>query len=292
MTTLAVFAATARNANFKSAADEMNVTAGAVSRQIKALEDELGLKLFIRHKDGVQLTAAGQDLFSEVAASLSRCSEAVQALRIEKNEEIVTIGCTDAFATHWLMPRMEDFWAKFPQIVVNHFISDQVRDFRNAEVDLFVRPAAGIWPNESTEALSKDLIYPVCGVAFAENHRFTKPADLSGLPLLHVDWNNPYWPRWHDFLQNASVPYQGLRGSRFNRYSALLTAAEANQGLALGWDSLVRPMVHQGRLVRFSDVAMRDPVGFCLAWNNRKPLSKPASTMRGWLLDQAHAAAL
>ncbi|WP_352484837.1 LysR substrate-binding domain-containing protein [Mesorhizobium sp. M0092] len=291
MTTLAVFEATARHANFKNAADEMNVTAGAVSRQIKALEDELGLKLFIRHKNGVQLTAAAQDLFSEVAASLSRCSEAVQALKIEKDEEIVTFACTDAFATHWLMPRMKDFWSKFPHITVNHFISDHVLDFRNAEVDLFVRPAAGIWPNESVEPLSKDLIYPVCGAAFAEEHRFTKPADLSGLPLLHVDWNNPHWPRWHDFLQNASVPYQGLRGSRFNRYSALLTAAEANQGLALGWDSLVRPMVRQGRLVRFSDVSMRDPVGFCLAWNNRKPFSKPASTMRAWLLDQAYAAA-
>lgn len=264
------------------------MTIGAVSRQIKSLEDELGLKLFVREKNGVHLTSDAQDLFSEVAASFARCSEAIQALKREKAEAFVTFACSDAFATLWLMPRMADFWSKHPHITINHLISDQVRDFRNSEVDLFVRPATGAWPNEYTEPLFNDLVYPVCGSDFAQQHRLSSSVEIVQLPLLHMDWTNSDWPRWQDFLQAASIPFQGLRGQRVGAYSVLLTAAEANRGLALGWHSLVKPLIDQGRLVRFSELAMRDPVGFCLGWNGRKTLSSPAQTFRAWMRKQVN----
>ncbi|WP_267901728.1 LysR substrate-binding domain-containing protein [Sinorhizobium meliloti] len=291
LTTLAVFEAAARHSSFARAAEEMNVTTGAISRQIKSLEDELGVKLFIREKNGVQLTPAAQDLFSEVAASFSRCSEAIRTVKSRKREESVTFACTDAFATYWLMPRMVDFWTRYPDITVNHLISDQVRDFRNAEVDLFVRPATGAWPNENVEPLFDDLIYPVCGPGFAMENADVPTSELSRLPLLHMDWTNPDWPLWQDFFQAVSVPYEGLRGKRFGKYSVLLTAAEANQGIALGWDSLVRPMIEAGKLVRLTDLSMRDPVGFCLAWNGKKRLSISAAILKDWIVEQASSQA-
>jgi DNA-binding transcriptional LysR family regulator len=287
LTTLAVFEAAARNASFKRAADEMNVTTGAVSRQIKSLEDELGVKLFVRHKNGIQLTPPAQDLLSEVAASFARCSQAVRAIKSEQRIESVTLACTDGFATFWLMPRMADFWTRYPDITVNHLVSDEIRDFRNAEVDLVVRPATGAWPNEKTEPLVEDFIYPVCGPEFAERHRDIPVSELSRLPLLHMDWTNPDWPLWQDFLQAASIPYEGLRGKRFAKYSILLSAAEANQGVALGWHSLVTPILERGRLVRLTDLSMRDPVGFCLAWNGKRELSPSASLLKEWILKQA-----
>ncbi|MGY5809131.1 LysR substrate-binding domain-containing protein [Rhizobium sp. LEGMi198b] len=287
LTTLAVFEATARHSSFARAAEEMNVTTGAISRQIKSLEEELGVKLFVREKNGIELTPAAQDLFAEVAASFARCSVAIRAIKSDTRIESVTFACTDAFATLWLMPRMADFWNRHPDITVNHLVSDQIRDFRNAEVDMFVRAATGVWPNENTEPLFADFIYPVCGLEFAEHHKDVPVSELSHLPLLHMDWTNPDWPRWQDFLQVASIPYEGLRGKRFGKYSVLLSAAEANQGVALGWHSLVSSSVKQGKLVRITDLSMRDPVGFCLAWNGKRTLSASALVLKDWILDQA-----
>lgn len=158
---------------------------------------------------------------------------------------------------------------------------------RNAEVDLFVRPASGVWPNERTEMLFDDLIYPVCGTEFAKRHRDVTPSDLPDLPLLDMDWVNLDWPRWLEFLQAQAVPHQGLRGQRFGQLSVMLSAAEANQGVGLGWDSLVRPLIEKGRLARITNLSMPDPVGFCLAWNERKPLSPAAVILKEWILEQA-----
>ncbi|OAP34072.1 LysR substrate-binding domain-containing protein [Sinorhizobium americanum] len=284
---MAVFEATARHASFSRAADEMNVTKSAISRQIKALEDELGIRLFIREKNGVQLTAAAQDLFAEISSSFSRWSLTIRTITTDKPEETVTLACTEAFATLWLMPRMADFSNRFPGITVNYLIPEKVGDYRNAEVDLFVRPANGAWPNENSEPLYDDFIYPVCGLAFAEEYRDSESSPIWQLPLLHLDWTAPNWPRWQDFLQAKSISYQGLRGQRFAKYTVLLAAAEANQGLALGWDAMVRPLIDQGKLVRFSDLSLPDPIGFCLAWSDKKPLSHAAKSFQSWLREQA-----
>lgn len=265
----------------------MNVTRSAISRQIKGLEDELGVKLFIRGKSGVQLTAAAQDLFAEISTSFSRWSETIRILTTDRPEESVTLACTEAFATLWLMPRMADFSSRFPEITVHYLIPDKLSDFRGAEVDLFIRPSTGSWPNESSERLYDDIIYPVCGLAFANEHRDSESSNIWQLPLLHLDWTNPNWPRWQDFFQANSITYQGLRGQRFAKYIVLLAAAEANQGLALGWDAMVRPLIEQGRIVRFSDLSVVDPIGFCLAWNDRKPLSRAARVFQAWLREQA-----
>ncbi len=287
LTSLAVFEATARLASFSRAAEEMNVTKGAISRQVKALEDELGIRLFIRDRNGVQLTAAAQDLFAEISSSFSQWSETIRTITTDKPEESVTLSCTEAFATLWLIPRMSDFSRRFPNITVNYLIPDKVGDYRNAEVDLFVRPANGGWPNESSEPLYDDVIYPVCGPAFAERHRDVPSSLIWQLPLLHLDWIVPNWPSWHDFLQSNSIAHKGLRGQRFAKYTVLLAAAAENQGLALGWNAMVEPLIGQGKLVRFSDLAVVDPIGFCIAWSDRKPLSPAAKTFQTWLREQA-----
>lgn len=265
------------------------MTTGAVSRQIKALEEELGVKLFSREKSGIQPTPPAQDLFAEVAASFARCSLAIQSVKSERLSESVTFACTDAFATAWLMPRMPDFWSRHPDILINYFISDQVREFRNTEIDLFVRPATGTWPNEETQPLFEDMIYPVAGVGFVQSHSRIDTATLSDLPLLHMDWTNPDWPLWQDFLQAMSISFHALRGARFSKYVLMLAAAEADQGIALGWHSLVHPLVSSGKLMRVTNLHMRDPIGFCLAWNGKKPLSRAAISFKNWLVEQARS---
>ena len=263
------------------------MTPGAVSRQIKALEDELNVKLFIRHGNSVQLTQVGEDLFTAIASTFARCSEAIQSARFGFQYNSVTLACTDAFATFWLTPKIQDFWQRFPDVAVNHLISDNVRDFRRAEVDLRIRPGKGAWANETAELLFGDTMYPVCGVEFAAAHQGVQAEDLPALPLLQMDWTDPEWPRWEEFFRTVAIAHIWRRGRRFGKYSLLLAAAEANQGVALGWDALVRPLVDAGRLVKLTALSVPAPIEYYLTWNDNRVLSQPTRQVRDWIIEQA-----
>jgi DNA-binding transcriptional LysR family regulator len=129
LTALAVFEASARHLSFKQAAAELNVTPGAISRQIKAIEDELGVPLFVRLGTGVTLTTAGEDLYGVLASGFSRAADIVRTIKRGDRSKNVTLACTDAFATMWLIPRMPDFWTRYSDIAVDHLISDDPRAY-------------------------------------------------------------------------------------------------------------------------------------------------------------------
>lgn len=287
LTALAVFEASARHLSFKLAAAELNVTPGAVSKQIKAIEDELGMPLFIRQGAGVSLTNSGEDLYGVLASGFSRAAEVVREIKRGDRSRNVTIACTDAFATLWLIPRMADFWARFPEVTVDHLISDNPRDYRRGEVELRVRFGLGAWADETAELLFDDTIYPVCGAGFAARHRDATAEALPELPLLHVDWADPEWTDWDEMLRRAKIPHGPNKGRRFSKFSVALQAAQADQGVAVGWDRLVRPMIKEGRLVRLTDLEMPSPRGYYLTWNDRRTLSPAAEILRTWLREMA-----
>ena len=163
LTALAVFETCARQMNFNQAAMELNVTRGAVSRQIKTLEEDLGVALFDREAKGVRLTAEGETLYAVLAQGFSQVSETVDAIRTGRPRSAVTLACTNAFATLWLMRHMSAFWRQQPDINVHHLISDRAQDFRRADIDLRIRYGSGAWPDEEVGLLFTDRIFPVCG---------------------------------------------------------------------------------------------------------------------------------
>ncbi len=287
LTALAVFEASARHLSFKLAASELNVTPGAVSRQIKALEDEFGVPLFSRGAGGVELTSAGEDLYAVLSGGFSRAAEVVRTIKRGDRTKNVTIACSDAFAALWLIPRMGDFWTRFPKISVDHLISDDSRDYRRAEVELRIRYGFGAWPNETARLLFNDTIYPVCGREFAQAHAGASAASLAALPMLHVDWVDPVWAGWDEVLRRASLPQGTSRGRRFGKFTVALSAAQANQGVAVGWDRLVRPLLDNGKLVRFTELELPAPGGYYLTWNDNRDLSQAAQVFRDWLADTA-----
>jgi LysR family glycine cleavage system transcriptional activator len=188
LTSLAAFEASARHRSVQRAASELNVTPGAVSRQIKALEEELGVPLFERTLGGLMLTADAEALYAVLSQSFSRTAETVQAIRSRNRTKRVTLACTHAFASQWLMRRIGEFWRRFPDISVDHLISDDAREFRRAEVDLRIRYGFGAWPDETSALLMTDTIYPIAGPEFARQHAACVATDIPDLPLLHVDW--------------------------------------------------------------------------------------------------------
>ena len=186
LTSLVAFEAAARHRSLKRGAEELNVTPGAISRQVKLLEDELGVSLFLRAQTGLVLTAEGEELYAVLSHIFSRAAETVETIR--SGTQRVTLACTNAFATRWLMPRMGDFWRRYPEITVDHLITDDARNFRRTEVDLRIRYGSGAWPDEASTLLLDETIYPISSPAYASEHLGATAADIPELSLLHVDW--------------------------------------------------------------------------------------------------------
>lgn len=287
LTALAVFEATARHQSFKLAAAELNVTTGAVSRQIRAVEDEIGVALFNRNNSGVNLTAAGEDLYAVLSQSFGRAAETVQRIKRGSRASRVTLACSNAVASMWLMPRMGSFWRSHPDIVVDHLISDHARDYRRADVELRIRYGFGAWPDEAAQLLLTETIYPVCSPRFAERHAGATPQDIPNLPLLHVDWVDPEWTGWDEFLRRTDILHGPLSGGRFNNFSVTLQATQDDQGIAVGWHRLVQGLVEAGKLVRFTNLQLPAPGAYYLTWNDKRELSEAAKTLRTWLVNEA-----
>ncbi|MER8659453.1 LysR substrate-binding domain-containing protein [Mesorhizobium sp. M0847] len=181
----------------------------------------------------------------------------------------------------WLMPHaalLVTAWC----IKVDHVISDSSRDYPRAEVELRICYGIGLWPDERAELLFGDVIYPVCGPGFAQEHSDVTAKCLPELPLLDVEWVQPDWVGWDEVLRRARIPHGPLRGHRFSRVFVALQAAQADQGVAVGWHRLVRTSVEEGKLVRITDLELDAPGGYYLTWNdNRTPPA--AEQLREWL---------
>lgn len=291
LTALAAFEASARHRSMQRAAAELNVTPGAVSRQIRALEDELGVPLFFRSPAGLTLTADAQALSAVLSQAFGRTAETVEVIRSGNRARRVTLACTHAFATQWLMPRMGDFWRRFPEVSVDHLISDDARDFRRAEVDLRIRYGFGAWPDETSALLMTETIHPVAGPGFAAAHAGRTASDLPDLPLLHVDWSDAEWTGWDELLRRAGIPHGALPGRRFGTLGVVLRACEEDQGVAVGWHRLVRPLIEEGRIVPFTNLRIPAPGSYYLSWNASRPPRDAVRTLRDWLLEAAAAEA-
>lgn len=289
LTMLAAFESCARHMSIKLAAAELNVTPGAVSRQIRGLEEEAGTPLFDRDKDGMRLTAEGDELYAVLTRGFSEASEAFHRIRTGQAQSSVTLACSTAFGALWLMPRIGDFWRAHPDISVNHLISDVANDYRRAEVDLRIRYGSGAWPDEMTHKLYNDRIFLVCGPGYYKRYRKTADKDVAELDLLHVAGVDPEWTNWEEFLRRAGVAHGPIVGRRFNNFSVLMQAAMDDQGVALGWERLVQPKLDDGRLKRLTELAIDAPGAYYLTWNENRALSPAAETLKDWLIETAKA---
>ena len=290
LTTLAVFEAAARHVSFKDAARELNVTPGAVTRQIKALEEEAGTALFTRVHRGVILTPAGEEFYAVLSQSFARAAEVFERIRGRTRNPLVTVGATTAVASMWLMPRLAAFWRAHQDVTINHQISDMAQDLRDPNIDLRIRYGSGRWSGESVRKLFGDVIYPVCSPAFARRCAGVGVEDLGALPLLKFDGVDANWLDWDEWLDRVGSAPAGPETHKFNNYVIALQAARDNQGVALGWHSLVEPLVASGELVRLTNAQIDAPGAFYVTWDANRPLSAAARTLRDWLSNGGTAA--
>ncbi|MCV2866649.1 LysR substrate-binding domain-containing protein [Albidovulum sediminicola] len=250
---LNTFQVVARQRSFTLAANELCLTQSAVSRQIKALEDELGLPLFRRLHRAIEPTAEGQRLYEAVTRGLQEIETCVSGLTAAAENPQITVAASVAFSYFWLMPRLERFAARHPEIDLRVLATDQRVDLRQEGVDVAIFYGEGRWEGVRTHLLFGERVYPVCSPAYQRTHpELGTASDMLDQTLLHLDGGGNIWGGvdWRVWLLAQGVSGQPVRrGVRLNSYPMILQAALAGRGIALGWSYITDEMLADGRLV-------------------------------------------
>lgn len=286
---LGAFEAAARHSSLSFAAAELNVTPSAVSKHVTFLEQELGVPLFVRGHRSMRLTAEGDQLYRSLSDSFAGMAAAFEAIKTSRTARTVTIGCTTAFAQTWLMPRLGNFWRAHQDIVIDQVVSDRSQDLRRSEVDLRIRYGDGKWPEETAIRLFGDVIFPVASPEFARRHKVKEAAELLGLPLLEVVSLERGWTAWDEWFSAIGVSARRIKARRINNYVIAWQAAMDGQGVALGWQSQVAPMLEARKLVRLTKSEVVPTDATYVTWSAHRPLSIEATVLRDWLMAEAKA---
>jgi len=246
------FEAAARHLNFTKAADELFLTQSAVSRQIKSLEDRLGVQLFLRQARGLHLTAHGEQLFRAVSGALRQVSEAMESLARHDQSARITVTSTLALCALWLIPRLGRFHRAHPEIDVRIAANDRVLNLEREHIDVAVRYCEPRAAPKGALFLFREDLTPVCSPALLRDRPLAKLEDLRHHVLLHLDdpsLPSP-WLSWPVWLEAIGVPNLKPAGSLvFNYFDGVVRAALAGQGVALGRVPLVRDLLRDGSLV-------------------------------------------
>ncbi|WP_420584938.1 LysR substrate-binding domain-containing protein [Ruegeria sp.] len=285
LTTLSAFEAAARHLSFKNAAEELSVTPGAVSHQIKALEGDLDTTLFQRKHRGVDLTEDGKALYEALSSSFSRISKVLASIRDRKSGGKVTVGSTIAVAALWLSPAVIRFWREMPEVNVDQISQD--RPFRDRpDVDFFIRYGQDADPSLSHTPLFRDHLIPVASPEVADRLAGASLEDLAAERLIHLDSEDRSWTTWPEWFRQLGYGGQVPIESRVNSYSVALQLARKGAGLALGWRRLILPMLQSGKLVPIGPHHVPAPNQFYLVGRPDDELSDSARALKAWIIQE------
>lgn len=289
LTALRVFEAAARHESFLQAAEELAITPGAVSRQIKALETELAARLFERFNRAVRLTDTGRRLATGVRQGLSRIEEAVAEVRAER-PGVLAVTAMHSFAARWLVPRLHLFNERHPDIQVLVSASDQAVDLVRERYDVAIRFGRGPFPGFHARKLVSLFMFPVCSPRLLEQTRLDSPHDLANAQLLADVYLAQGEPHWGDWLALAGAPEVDWRGGQqFSNVYLAIEAAIAGRGVALGERALVLDELVTGRLVKPFDVELLSPFSQWILTLPEKADRPDIRKFRNWLIAQADA---
>ena len=246
---LRAFEAAARHLSFTRAAAELNVTQTAISHQIRRLEAQLGLRLFLRGTRALRLTREAQAYLPAVRAAFEDLRLATDRLRRPGHNQLLIVSTMASLAAKWLLPRLTQFQEAHPGIEVRISTSSHLVDFRREEVDCAIRYGRGSWPGLRAEWLMAEDIYPVCSPALLKGPKpLKRPEDLAQHTLIHGSFSGEDWQLW---LTAAGLPtaLATRPGLSFDLSLMALQAAIDGLGVALGRSAFVEADIAAGRLV-------------------------------------------
>ena len=292
---LRAFEAVARHLNFRVAADEMALTQSAVSRQIQALEDDVGVPLFLRHTRAVELTAAGTVLLQAVAQALPRIDSAVRQIRQSAGRKQVAVTTFASFASMWLIPRLEAFQREYPDIDIRIDATDATFDLDVVDIDIAVRYAPAASVPIGARRLFGESVTPMASPWLLKSGRaLKKPADVLQHTLIEAgDAYTPQlqwltWRRWLD--ANGLERAQPKRWLSFNYAYQMVQAALTGQGIVLARPPLVAESLQRGDLVEiFPGTRLHSPMAYWLLVAPRSAPRPEVKAFADWLVTVAVA---
>jgi LysR family glycine cleavage system transcriptional activator len=280
---LSAFDAVARSGSFTAAATALNLTQGAVSRQIAQLEEQLGVRLVEREARGVSLTQKGRVYAEGVSDILSK----IRSLSLDAmsaNEEMrLRLAILPTFGTRWLMPRMPDFVQKNPGVTISFATRIGQFDFRSEKIDAAIHVGRPDWPDADCRFLMSETVVAVCTPEFLMAHPVDKAKDLLSLPLLEMASRPGAWRHWFGSLGITAHPPEGMM---FEQFSNVTQACLAGLGVALMPEFLIEPELGSGRLVRAFDWAIESESAYYLVRPRHKLDYLPARIFADWLAEK------
>ncbi|WP_311881009.1 MULTISPECIES: transcriptional regulator GcvA [unclassified Pseudomonas] len=279
---LRAFEAVCRYMSFTKAAEELNVTQTAVSHQIRRLEAELGVPLFLRLNGGLALSEDGQAYLPGVRAAFQALRFSTEQLLESRDKSVLTISTLVSVASKWLLPRLPSFQQAFPAIDVRISAATELVDFRKRAIDAAIRYGRGDWKGLRADFLMSDEVFPVCSPALAKT--LCAPADLANHTLLQVSGVTA--GDWSAWLRAAGQPPQLAEGPRMTFDLAMMAvqAAVCGQGVCIGRSTYVEDDLRAGRLVAPFGLRLKDELGFYLVTPRETAESKKIVAFRTWLL--------
>lgn len=284
---LSAFEAAARTGSITQAALELSLTQSAVSRQIKTLEEQLGVELFIREKQTIRLSAGGSAYAREIREALQKISNASLNLRANPAGGVLNIAAPPTFGARWLTPRLPDFLRQHPDVTLNVFSRLTRFDFRDDVIDAAIHFGQPNWPGAETVLLRPETTLPLCSPELAQRYQFESAANLRLAPLLHLTSRPDAWERW---LRQNGVDDRGVYGMLFDQFTALSEAAINGLGIALLPEFLFQDDLAAGRLVPALPLPFSGTDAYYLCWPQDRSEPGPLALFRDWLLRETQPA--
>ncbi len=282
---LKAFEAAARYESFTKAADELSVTQGAVSHQVKALEADLGLRLFHRERQRLVITQAGRAYLEVIRDAFDRIASGTERLLHQHMAGTLTVSTSPNFAAKWLVHRLGRFSEEHPDTDLRISSSLHQVEFAREDVDLAIRHGDGNWPGLSTMRLCAEELFPVCSPQYlGESRKLRDPRALLSCTLLHLDDGND-WRKW---LDAAGIDDEdSIRGPVFNQASMAIDAAVDGQGIALARTALASHDLLAGRLVQPFQITLPVSYAYWIVTPKVTADLPKIVAFRQWLLAEA-----
>ena len=284
-----------RHLNFTRAADELGLTPAAVSYQIKEIEDQLGVKLFIRSSRSIHLTPEGEVLLEASAEALDIVNRATARVRRMSRTTTTQLKVTvdPHFATKWLMRRVDSFRKLNPGIELRFEVSYQVREFDVDDIDIAIRYGGGKYPGLAANRLFENVVVPVCSPRLLKSGRpLAEPRDLMHHTLAHIEWSRQgvTWPNWQMWMAAAGITdFDDSRVVVFGTSSDAVESALAGEAVALADFAMIANDLSEGRLVRPFQLSIKAPAEFAyfLVYPTGSAADPRIVAFREWLLSEA-----
>lgn len=288
LTGLEAFDAVARRLSFSRAGRDLHITQSAVSHRVRALESELGVRLFTRSSRRVEPTPQGQALHRATADAFARLRDGLDEVTAMGHEARLTVSCSPSYAIRWLVPHLGSLRAFASDLEIHIAARDELVEPGSGAIDVCIRFGPGGYGDVQAERLLEECLTPVCSPRYAEQVGLREPSDLLRCELLHDDVlvDHPAHTGWTEWLRHAGVPDPDPeRGLHFSHAHLALDAAAAGQGVALGRRALTSADRACGRLITPCEIDLASRLTYWFLTPRAPRRSDATERFHRWLVD-------